>query len=236
MQLFYDPYIGPGQYRLRESEAQHAARVLRKRVGDRLDVVDGQGGWYRGEILNIDKRECLLDVVEIRRQAKRAKHTTTLLVAPTKNIDRFEWIVEKGTEIGLDRILPVITAHSERKKLRIDRLERIAESAMKQCLLAWLPVIEELRPLAEVITELPENGQKIMPYLGADDSPLLRDNYRVGENVSLLIGPEGGFSADEAAMAKEIGFSWVSLGPNRLRTETAAITAVVTVEMMNWNE
>ena len=153
MQLFYDPDIQTGKHLLREVEAQHAARVLRKRSGDQLDLVDGRGGWFQGEITDINKRSCVLEVATVRQESLRATHTLTLLVAPTKNIDRFEWILEKATEIGIDRIQPIFTEHSERTRLRTDRLERVLESAMKQSLRAWLPELAEAITFSEAVAQ-----------------------------------------------------------------------------------
>jgi len=234
MQLFYDPDLQPGIHKLRDEEARHAFQVLRKREGDILDLVDGLGGWFTAEVTAISKRECLLDVTERRREESRANHRTTLLVAPTKNIDRFEWVLEKATEIGVDRIQPILTHHSERKRIRTDRLNRILESAMKQSLRAWLPELGELIPFRQAVEETHLNDLCLMAYLGEKETPLLRNNYGRGDNVSIAIGPEGGFSAEEAAFAQVQDFNFVSLGPNRLRTETAAIAAVHTIEQLNW--
>jgi 16S rRNA (uracil1498-N3)-methyltransferase len=234
LQLFYDPNLQAGPHQLREVEARHAFQVLRKRVGDHLDLVDGKGGWFRAEVTDISKRGCMVEVEDVRREACRADHRLTLLVAPTKNIDRYEWILEKATEIGVDRIQPILTDHSERKRVRIDRLERILESAMKQSLRAWMPELGELISFEEALEQTDTNDRRLMAYLGADETPLLGNNYTVGQNVSLAIGPEGGFSPAEAELAKSMDFEFVSLGPNRLRTETAAIAAVHTIEQINW--
>lgn len=234
MQLFYDPNLQAGPHELRDEEARHAFQVLRKRVGDSLDLIDGKGAWYQADVTDISKRSCLLEVREIRREAQRAKHELTLFVAPTKNIDRFEWILEKATEIGVDRIQPILTEHSERKRIRTDRLERILESAMKQSLRAWLPELGELLPFREALEQSPAQDLRLLAYLGAQETPLLRDNYTPGTNVSVAVGPEGGFSPAEAEFARSLGYGFVSLGPNRLRTETAAIAAVHTIEQLNW--
>lgn len=233
MQLFYDPELSDGPHQLRDTEAQHAARVLRKRVGDVLDLVDGRGGWYTATITEINKRNCLIDAHLLQREPARASHRTTLLVAPTKNIDRFEWILEKATEIGIDRIQPIITEHSERSRIRPDRLERVLESAMKQSLRAWLPELAPLQSFEDAI-KVDALGQKLIAYLGDEDAPLLSKTYSLGGNVTIAVGPEGGFSAAEAYSASELGYTTVSLGPHRLRTETAAITAIHTIELINW--
>lgn len=235
MQLFYDPQIQPGPHRLRPEEASHAARVLRKKVGDRLDLVDGKGGWYQARITEITKRECLVDGARVQWEESRAAHELRLLLAPTKSIDRLEWALEKATEIGVDHIHLILTEHSERKRVRPDRLERILESAMKQSLKAWLPTLHDLRPFPEVMEELAAaDAQKLLAYLGADETPALHHTYTPGGDVYLAVGPEGGFSPAEAELAARSGFHNVSLGPHRLRTETAAICAVHTIEQLNW--
>jgi len=234
MQLFYDPDLQTGIHPLREEEATHAFRVLRKRVGDELNLVDGKGGWFTGKVNAISKRECLLEVTEVSREHSRASHQLTLLVAPTKNIDRFEWILEKATEIGVDFIQPILTEHSERKRIRIDRLERILESAMKQSLRAFKPGLGELLSLEEALSQVDHNTVRYLAYLGAKETPLLRHSYPSGNSTTIAIGPEGGFSPAEAKIAQSLGFEYVSLGPNRLRTETAAIVAIHTIEQANW--
>lgn len=264
MQLFYDPHIQAGPHELRTEEAQHAVRVLRKRPGDVLDIIDGRGRRYKGVIEQAGKKHVLLTAALAEESAARAAHRTTLLVAPTKNIDRFEWVLEKATEIGVDRIVPILTEHSERRRIRLDRLERVVESAAKQSLKLWLPELTDLMPLADALalggtvrsatpaTAAAERSaevsataitaaaapvapaQKFLAYLGADQPPLLHNNYRPGTNVTLAIGPEGGFSPAEAALARRHDFVFVSLGPHRLRTETAALAALHTVELLNW--
>ncbi len=233
MQLFYDPHIVPGIHPLQEVEAQHAARVLRKRVGDRLDLVDGRGGWFTATITEISKRDCLLQVEQINQEVQRAAHRFTLLVAPTKHIDRFEWILEKATEIGVDEIRPFFSEHSERTRLRNDRLERVIISAMKQSLRSFLPMLHPAMPLAEAIREA-EGSDKFLAYLGEGERPLLRSMVGQNRDTVVAIGPEGGFSPAEAAQARQLGYHFASLGPHRLRTETAAITAVHTIESLNW--
>ncbi|MGB3798472.1 MAG: RsmE family RNA methyltransferase [Lewinella sp.] len=233
MQLFYDPDIVSGYHELRAGEAQHAARVLRKREGDELDVVDGKGGWYRGKITAITKRNCTLEVEPVRQEERRASHHLSLWVAPTKNIDRFEFILEKATEIGVDLIQPIFTEHSERTRLRTDRLERVIESAAKQSLKAWMPQLAEPAAL-ETLLPAAMGDQRYLAYLGSRETPLLARQPAPTGSVVVAIGPEGGFSPAEAEMARTKDFTWVSLGPHRLRTETAAITAVHTLEMLAW--
>jgi 16S rRNA (uracil1498-N3)-methyltransferase len=172
VQLFYDPDIRPGLFELREVEARHATQVLRKRVGDELDLVNGRGSWFKAQIVDLGKKRCTLEVESPYRQAPRANHRLSLYVAPTKNIDRFEWILEKATEIGVDDIFPILTENSERSRLRPDRLERVLESAMKQSLRAWLPVLHPLIPLSGVLFRQRETQRGYFAYLGDREVPL----------------------------------------------------------------
>ena len=236
MQLFYDPELTAGPHELREAEARHVLRSLRKRPGDVLDLVDGRGGWFRGQITETGKHHCLLEVTETRREERRAGHHLTLAVAPTKNIDRLEWVLEKGTEIGVDRFHLLLTEHSERKRVRLDRLERVVEAAMKQSLRAFLPAITNLLPLPEVLNAPAGAGeQRFLAYLGeGGDNRSLHELCAPGGRVTVAIGPEGGFSPAEAELARDRGWQYARLGPHRLRTETAALVAVHTVEQLNW--
>ncbi len=231
--MFYDPDVKEGHHDLRDSEAQHAARVLRKRMGDELDIVDGRGGWYRGAITAISKRTCTLHIKQIRQEENRANHHLSLWVAPTKNIDRLEFVLEKATEIGIDLIQPFYSEHSERTRVRTDRLERVIESAAKQSLKAWMPVLAEPAPFSDLLSTAGD-AAKYLAYLGSTDTALLRDQPVPAGSVVVAVGPEGGFSPDEATAARNHGFTWISLGPHRLRTETAAITAVHTIESLSW--
>ncbi|PPK86329.1 16S rRNA (uracil1498-N3)-methyltransferase [Neolewinella xylanilytica] len=233
MQLFFDPDIQPGLHELREAEAIHAARVLRKRVDDEIDIVDGLGGWFRARITAISKRGCTVDAREIRRESSRAPHRLSLWVAPTKSIDRFEFVLEKATEIGVDVIQPMFTEHSERNRLRTDRLARVIESAAKQSLKAWMPRLEEPLAFSDLLDSVTA-AHRYLAYLGAETPVLLRDQPVPVASVVVAIGPEGGFSPAEADAARDRNFTWVSLGPHRLRTETAAITAVHTLESLGW--
>ena len=233
MQLFYDPDIREGSHELRTTEAQHVARVLRKGVGEDIDVMDGRGGWFRGTITELSKRSCHLHVQHLRTDERRAPHTLSLWVAPTKNIDRFEFILEKATEIGIDEVQPIFTEHSERTRLRTDRLERVLEAAAKQSLRAWMPRLCEPLAFTELLPTVTAD-QRYLAYLGATAVPLLRDQPVPTTHTVVAIGPEGGFSPAEAEAARREGFTWVSLGPHRLRTETAAVTAVHTLESLTW--
>ncbi len=233
MQSFYFPDISEGPVEMPVAEARHAVQVLRKRVGDVLQIVDGKGGWYQGRITATAKKSCHLMVQLERQEARRAAWEVTLAVAPTKQNERFEWFLEKATEIGVDRIVPLRCQHSERTTIREDRFEKVLVSAMKQSLQSWKPVLEPLVSFSDFVkrTDLPDER-----YIGWCDDGVkqaLAANYKASNNVCILIGPEGDFSFDEVTLAKKQGFQAITLGPNRLRTETAAVAAAQIISTLN---
>ena len=233
MQIFYATNINDGLITLDTDEAHHAARVLRKRVGEVVQVVDGRGGRFTARFESIDRKHTTLRVLESERARPRAAFYLRLAVAPTKNMSRFEWMLEKATEIGVDVIIPLHCARSERHHLRTDRSERILLAAMKQSLQAWLPRLEPMTSFEDFLArEAGGAGQKFIAHLGPRSKGPLKDNYQPGKDVTIMIGPEGDFSGDEIRAALASGFEGVTLGPNRLRTETAALVACHTVNLL----
>ena len=215
-----------------EEETRHAMQVLRHRVGNVLQLIDGRGGWFEGRIVAAEKRSCLLQVSCLRREERRAGYKLTLAVAPTKQMERLEWLVEKSTEIGLDTFIPLLTKRGERSQVRVDRLEKEALAATKQSLQAWMPTISRPLSLADCLAAC-EAEQRFIGWCEEENPPLLAHNCKAGKDVMILIGPEGDFTAEEVALAKSYGFVPISLGPNRLRTETAALAACHSVQMLN---
>ena len=206
-----------------EDEAHHARSVLRLPAGTRIGLLDGKGTVGEAVIVAIDKRQVLVNVATSRMIPPERKARIHLAVAPTKQIERFEWMLEKCTEIGVDRITPLMTTRTERTKLRQDRLERVLIGAMKQSQRAWLPRLDE----ATTINDLISGGiaaQRCFGWCEGERTSLVAD-YRAAEDAIMLIGPEGDFTPEEADLLNSRGFSPVSLGNARLRTETAAITA-----------
>ena len=233
MQLFYQPGLKEGPWLLSEEETRHAIGVLRHRVGDRLRLIDGEGGWFTGEIVGIGKRDCQLMVYFDRRDAARAPYRLTLAVAPTKQMERLEWLVEKATETGIDEIVPLLTQRGERQQLRIDRLAKEAIAAAKQSLQAWAPRIAPPTRLRELFAQRPQTEQRFIGWCESEDAPLLARNCKPLADVMVLIGPEGDFTAEEVGFAQANGCLPISLGPTRLRTETAALAACMTVQLIN---
>lgn len=231
---FYAPDIDTSPV-LPEGESAHAVRVLRRRAGDTIEVVDGRGGLYsctiaddnaRGVIVTIDSR---IDLPKVWTPA------ITVAVAPTKHADRMEWLVEKLVEIGIDRFVPLRCERSERKELKRDRIEKIAVSAMKQSLKAVMPHIDDTTPLRTFLAEAAATDAiRMVGYCDdATERRLMATTYTPGADATILIGPEGDFSPAEIETACRAGFIPVTMGDNRLRTETAALVAATTIHTIN---
>ena len=231
MIIFYAPEI-LDNFELPEEESGHAIRVLRHQEGDEIDVVDGKGFWYHCKIILAHPKHCQVEILS-RKEDNHWPYQVELVVAPTKNLDRMEWFLEKATEMGLDRFIPIKSRFSERKELKTERMKKIAISAMKQSLKATLPLIDEMTDIKKVIEE-PFNGQKFIAHC-MDDQPrqLLSHLINKGETVRILIGPEGDFSPEEVNLAINNNYIPISLGEQRLRTETAALASVHTIHVIN---
>ncbi|WP_436517157.1 16S rRNA (uracil(1498)-N(3))-methyltransferase [Ekhidna sp. To15] len=230
MAIFYQNHIQEGENFLSEEESKHCAQVLRHQKGDEILVFDGNGGEHRSVLTQINKKSCAFNVIEsIHNSKKRFK--THLAIAPTKNADRIEWLIEKLCEIGVDEVTFILSKHSERKKLRLDRLEKKAISAMKQSRNPFLLKLNELTPLDSFLAQ---NDAEIKLIAHVDDSHrYISESLYDNRSVAILIGPEGDFSLDEVQLAKSHGFETISLGQNTLRTETAGFVACCLVNSAN---
>jgi len=232
MHLFYTPDLQDDNYRLSEEESKHCVRVLRLTEGDKLCLVDGKGLFCEAVIISAHPKACLLQVVDRKLNYGKRDFRLTIGVSPTKNIDRYEWFLEKATEIGIDEIIPLISRYSERKEIKPERLEKVMVSAIKQSIKAYLPVLSPVQTFKETIKMI-FTGQKLIAHCNNGEKVLLRDIVIKGKDVLILIGPEGDFSNDEVELAIKEGFIPVSLGDSRLRTETAALVACHTVNLIN---
>ena len=234
MQLFYAPDVTLPLYTLNEEESKHCVRVLRLREGDSLHITDGKGNLYHCNITEAHQHHCTVEVKETFSEWEKMPYSLTMAVAPTKNIDRFEWFLEKATEVGVSRIVPIECDHSERRTIKYDRELRVITSAVKQSLKAYHPKLEKLTPLRKLIAE-PFEGQKFIAHCDANSQErlFLPAIIKKNENILILIGPEGDFSPEEINFALENGFKPISLGTQRLRTETAAVAATVMVATVN---
>lgn len=232
MQLFFAENLESDVYTLPPEESKHCVRVLRMAKGDRLALTDGSGTLAWAEILDPDSRACSVLIVERLYDYGKRPFRLHVAVAPTKNTARLEWFVEKAVEMGVDVITPVLCDHSERCVLKRDRLEKIVISAMKQSLKTYLPVIEDLTPLSQLL-QRPFDGQRFVAYCDGDHRTPLREAYTPGNDALILIGPEGDFSSEEVEKALSLGFTPVTLGECRLRTETAALAATAFFNLVN---
>lgn len=220
---------------LPESDSQHCVRVLRMREGEAVQAVDGCGHRYFCTIAIAHSKRTALRIDRVEEQPRVWPCDISVAVAPTKHIDRMEWLVEKLVEIGVDRITPLRCARSERRDINSERLRKIAVSAMKQSLKAVLPRVDDITPIASYLAEPPAAGeQRFVGYCDdAVERRLLARSYTAGAPVRLLIGPEGDFTPDEIAMAMAAGYLPVTMGDNRLRTETAALVGCDTIHIVN---
>lgn len=232
MHIFYTPDLSGNTYTLDETESKHCVRVLRLEKGDEITLVDGRGGFYLAEIDDPNPKRCAVKIVKAEHNFGKTSFKVHIAIAPTKNIERIEWFLEKATEIGIDRVTPLLCRFSERKEIKAERLEKVMISAMKQSLKAYLPQLDELTKFNEFIQQ-PFNGQKFIAHCDDQHRDLLRNKVIFGQNCLILIGPEGDFSSEEIELALKQGFQPVSLGESRLRTETAGLVACHTVNLLN---
>ena len=235
MELFFSDDICDSRVRLDQEESAHCVRVLRHRAGDEISVIDGRGTLYRCALEIADAKGAEARVLSAEPGFGAHPYHLTMAVCPTKNIDRYEWFVEKATEIGVDVIAPVIGERSERKVLKTERLRRLVLSATKQSLKAAMPEVAEPVSVRDFIAAAPADALKLICYCFDDVErlPITEVLRRQAERVMVLIGPEGDFSPEEAALARANGWVPVQLGPSRLRTETAALTAVTAVYLFS---
>ncbi len=207
---------------IREDELIHLSKTLRKRVGDIIHVMDGLGNVYESQIVEIKKKYAELEILNTEVHPKSPLQLE-IAIAPTKNMARYEWFLEKATEIGVHSFVPLLTRYSERKKIRRDRCERILVSAAKQSKQFHIPVISELISFSDYIEHC-TSTDKMIAYISDDQaSPHIINVQNSGKNMSICIGPEGGFHPDEVMRSESLGFKRCHLGKSRLRTETAGV-------------
>ncbi len=234
MNIFYATSLLSDTYQLNESESKHCVRVLRLAVGDKLFLVDGKGTFAEATIFDAHAKRCIVQIISRIREYNRRDYCLHIAIAPTKNIDRFEWFLEKATEIGIDTITPIISDHSERKIIKPERLEKVIKSAMKQSVKAYLPHLNLTTKFSNFLESTKnDNALKFIAHCTETEKHSISKNYKPNQNVTILIGPEGDFSPREIAIAEESGYKYLSLGNSRLRTETAGVVACAQVAFMN---
>tara|TARA_B110000459_G_scaffold7430_1_gene7709 strand:- start:1987 stop:2688 length:702 start_codon:yes stop_codon:yes gene_type:complete len=233
MQVFYSNNIINTAIFIEGQEHVHLTKVLRKSEGDEVAICNGSGLMLSARIVSISKKQTVLEKIEILAQEKVNTNKLILAVAPTKNIDRYQWMIEKCTEIGISKIIPFYSKHSERRRLKVDRLQLIALSAMKQSKSLFLPEIIEPISFKDLL-KMESVKQKCLAYMEEETTTIAKliSNLNRKEELLIAIGPEGGFSEEEVQQAKTNGFAPISLGSKRLRTETAAVYSAVAYQLL----
>ena len=233
MQLFYNPDLSEhdSQFAFNKEESKHIVKVLRKNIGDRLHITNGKGWLFTAEIVLPDIKKCNISIISKTLQPKR-DYNLHLAVAPTKMNDRYEWFLEKATEIGIDSITPIFCDRSERKVIKTERFEKILQSAMKQSLNCYLPKLNNAIPFKSFIKQNFE-GELYIAHCEETDRKSLKQLLQPKKQITILIGPEGDFSGKEIEQALQNKFKPVTLGETRLRTETAALVTCHSVAFIN---
>src|SRR5690606_21777643 len=237
MHLFYTPTIEPHyrEFILSEDESKHAIRVLRLAAGDTIYLVDGIGGWYTAKILDPHPKRTTLSILQVEQDYEKPAYYLHVAVAPTKNMDRMEWFLEKATEIGIQEITPIVSTHSERKEVKTERLHKVVVPAMKQSLKAYLPKVNPAISLQQFFDRVQseEYTTKAIAHCADGEKQYLANVCTPKGKYLILIGPEGDFSENEIAQALSLGYQPVSLGNSRLRTETAAVACCLEISVLN---
>ena len=233
MQLFYNPALDNSikQFVFDSIESNHIVKVLRKREGDTLHITNGKGYLFEAKILIANPKNCKAEIIDITKR-HRKMYWFHMAVAPTKSMDRFEWFLEKATEIGIDEITPIICDQSERKLVKEERMQKVVQAAMKQSCQTYLPKVNNPVSFTDFLAN-ERSGLLFIAHCKKDEKMELKRRIAPDTDITILIGPEGDFSRAEIEVAYENGFMPVSLGENRLRTETAALVACTMVNMIN---
>ena len=232
MRLFYAPNIEMPNFTFDKLESKHIAKVLRLKVADKLYLTDGKGYFYEAEISEISNKNCS---VKILKKELQNKHDYYLHVAisPTKSNDRFEWFLEKATEIGIDEITPLLSKNSERTKIKLERFQKVIESAMKQSHKAYHPKLNDLTDINDFLNQDLDYDKKLMAHCYDAEKFSLKQSVSEKQSVLIMIGPEGDFTLEEVEQAKSKNILPLSLGAYRLRTETAGVASVQSVAFIN---
>ena len=232
MNVFYLPDAENGMVSFPEEESKHCVKVLRMQAGDHFCVTDGKGSLYDAELVEAHPKRAVACLSNKRQGYDNRPFMLEIAIAPTKLNERTEWFLEKATEIGIDKVQLFASYHSERRVANVERFRKVMIAAMKQSIKSKLPDIEDVMDFNKLVKQ-PFDGQKFIAWIDDDVTEHLCDKYEKGQNAIVLIGPEGDFSPEEVQMAKENGFIPVSLGDARLRTETAAVVACHTIQLIN---
>jgi len=235
MQLFIQTQLKSDEKTVHfdKDESRHIAKVLRKKQGDTIHVTNGLGFLFTCKLVLIQDKHCIAEIIEIKKEEPHP-YFLHMAVAPTKMNDRFEWFLEKATEIGIDEITPILCEHSERKKIRLDRYEKVIDAALKQSLQTYLPKLNAFTPIESLYDKTKEYDSVFFAHCEDEANKIsLKDKLEPNKRYLILIGPEGDFSKNEIKKARDNNWQEVSLGNTRLRTETAAIVACHSVAFIN---
>jgi 16S rRNA (uracil1498-N3)-methyltransferase len=234
MNIFYAPDILLPDVTLSPEESAHCIRVLRLGAGAKVQLIDGKGGYYNAVVTLPDAKHCRLSVTETIESRAPRMYSVHIAIAPTKNMDRFEWFIEKSVEIGIDIITPLLCHHSERRVLKTDRLEKLIIATMKQAIIPGKPVLNELTSFKDFVGSIAHPGtNRFIAHCEETERETLQKVCRAGQDAVVMIGPEGDFSPEEVLSAINHGLVPVSLGRNRLRTETAGVVACNMINCLN---
>ncbi len=233
MQLFYNPQISTNtkNFTFDKNESKHIIRVLRKKEGDQLFITNGNGYLFNAELIAANGRKCTIQIISYEKKPKEWNYTLHIAMAPTKLNDRFKWFLEKATEIGIDEITPIICENSERKMVKIERLEKILISAMKQSLKYQLPKLNAAINFSDFIRNNVD-GKKLIAHCENTTKKTIKSQLKSQNKITVLIGPEGDFSSKEISLALHHKYIPLSLGKSRLRTETAGVVVCNTISVL----
>lgn len=232
MHIFYTPDLSSETYFMSEEESKHCIKVLRLQTGSKLNLVDGKGGFFDAIVEDANPKRTKIKVLQVQRNFGKRNHYLHIAIAPTKNIERMEWFLEKATEIGIDEISPIICDRSERREVKTDRLTKVITTAIKQSIKAFHPQLNEPKRFSEFIL----NGNcsnKFIAHCNPGNKSAIKEHFKLNSEYLILIGPEGDFSSVEIDLAIQQNFIPISLGDSRLRTETAALEACFEINFLN---
>ena len=232
MNIFYAEDLSTQQVILNKEESNHAVHVLRLRTGEAITIIDGKGTMAKAVVTNNNLKACEVQILECYKNYEPRPYYLHIAIAPTKNIDRFEWFLEKATEIGIDEITPLLCKHSERKEIKTERLNKLIVSACKQSIKASFPILNELISFNDFIKK-DFDGIKTIAHCREGEKQSLKYSLQPKQNVLILIGPEGDFDEAEIKKSTEHKFIQISLGTSRLRTETAGLVACENIAFIN---
>ncbi len=231
MKRFYSKNIQSNYIYLEDNEAQHCTKVLRCKQGDKIEILNGEGKRFEAEIQAINKHEVQAQIIRILQTETVNKNKLSVAICPTKNPARFEWFLEKVTEIGVHQIFPILTTRTEKQSIKQDRMQNIVLSAAKQSSQLFFPILHELQPLKNVIES--DNFEQHFIAHCKDEKQHLKNAYSPNQSAIILIGPEGDFTSEEINIALNKNYIPVSLGNSILRVETAGVVACSIIQMVN---